>query len=246
MPPSQVAATDLHAPSPAALNPILRAPGSFVFAARAGLQVVGGGHVEGECSAEGSFSCPDSSFRNDTDESSPLMIGLDALIHAAPGLRLGAGYQWLPYAAVTPDDENEDVHLGHEHALHAVIEGIVPVSRNIALALRARGGLHILAVGGDLADRSESFLSDCRDSILARCKIDRGPLLGKGYGAMVGVVGGAGVRWRVDLAIERFSLSLPETKFELTDPELGGNVGSRTVSTTLYGTRSWILGGVEL
>jgi hypothetical protein len=242
-PPSGAAGTELDIASATTSNPALRAPGSFVFAARGGLQVLGGGHIEGECSAEGAFSCFESSGRTDTDENTPFMLGLDALVHATPQLRLGAGYQWLPYSEVTARDSSEDVHLGHEHALHALFEGVVPLSRNIALALRARGGLHLLMVGGDLADRNDDFLRVCSDTPAAHCEVDRGPLLGMGYGAMVGIVGGANVRWRIDLAIERFTLSLPDSKLEL---QQANGASSVTQSATLHGTRSWILGGIEL
>ena len=178
--------------------------------------------------------------RADDDDKSLLMFGLDAMIHAAPGLRLGAGYQLLPYSSVKGADEGKEVHLGHEHALNAVVEGLLPLGRRIALALRAQGGLRMLVVGGDLSDQNDQFLRNCNDSDALHCEIDKGPLFGASYGAMLGLVGGGKVRWRVDLALDRFSMKLPSSQTVFMEGE------SRSRSTMLYGTRSWILGGLEL
>lgn len=133
---------------PEAKNSVLRPAGSWVFGARGGLQVIGGGHVERSCSSTGALSCNGSS-EADFDERSYVMLGLDALIHVAPGLRLGLGYELVPYSALKgkSDDDDEAAHLGHEHALGAIVEGLLPVGPRLALALRAQGGIRMLALG---------------------------------------------------------------------------------------------------
>ena len=222
-----------------AANDILRQPGSWVFAARVGLQLAGGGHAEQRCTSSGFFSCSPTST-DDTDDKSLFMLGLDAMIHAAPGLRLGAGYQLVPYSALRSAPDDNDLHLGNEHALNAIVEGVLPVSSSVALALRAQAGLHMLVIGGDLADNGDAFLTNCHAENSVHCQVDQGPLFGAGYGAMLGLVGRGKVRWRFDLALDRFSMKLPSTQAVFTQMD------SISRSDTLYGTRSWILGGVEL
>jgi hypothetical protein len=221
-------------------NPILRQPGSWVFAGRAGFQMVGGGHVESGCNTVGTQLDCQRETRADDDDKSLVMLGLDAMIHAAPGLRLGVGYQLVPYSSVKGTGEGKEVHLGHEHALNAIIEGLLPLGRRLALALRAQGGVHTLVIGGDLGKSGDEFLNDCHDSNAVHCEVEQGPLFGPSYGAMLGIVGGSAVRWRVDLALDRFSMKLPSSQMVIVEGE------STSINSTLYGTRSWVLGGVEL
>jgi hypothetical protein len=221
-------------------NPVLRPAGAFVFAARAGLQVVGGGHAEGTCSATGQFMCAQASREADFDERSYVKVGVDGLIHASRGLRLGFGYDIVPYVAVQGETEDEVTHLGHEHGLGAVVEGLIPVSRRFSLALRAQGGLRMLVLGGDLADSGKEFLANCFEADAIRCEVDEGPLFGSSFGVMFGFVGGSRVRWRVDLALDRTTMKLPSASAQYTMEE------SVSRTSTLYATRSWVLGGLEL
>lgn len=220
-------------------NPILAAPGSWVFAARGGLQFVGRGHGETTCDSSGEVTCSRPNRTEDTSARSWVMLGLDGLIHVAPGLRLGLGYQLVPYSAISVESDSEVVHLGHEHALSAVIEGVLPLGRSVGLALRAQGGLRMLVIGGDLAEDGDRYLSACYDSNLQRCEVDQGPLFGHAFGAMLGVLGGGKVRWRVDLAVDRSSTPLPGYS-------TFGEDYSVSIERRLYETRSWVLGGFEL
>jgi hypothetical protein len=227
-------------------NPILRPAGSWVFAARAGLQVIGAGEVQEEwtgrgaaCSELGQTTCS-SEEATDFDERSFVMLGLDGLVHVAPGLRLGVGYGLVPYSAVDAENADETVHLGHEHVAGAIVEGLLPVSPSLALALRGNLGLRMLVLGGDLAEDGEAFLDSCRDSTTLRCEADEGPLFGSSFGVMLGFVGGASLRWRVDLAVDYVSLKLPTRKVELSASD------GFSQDTSLTATRSWVLGGFEL
>jgi hypothetical protein len=222
-----------------AVNAVLRPPGSFVFAARAGLQVVGGGHAERTCSSTGQFTCTPTSDA-DFDERSYVRVGVDGLFHAARGLRLGLGYDIVPYVGVQGENDEEVAHLGHEHGLGAVVEGMIAVSPRFALALRAQGGLRMLVLGGDLADSGDQFLSNCYEADAVRCEVDEGPMLGSGFGVMFGFVGGSRVRWRVDLALDRTTMKLPTASAQYTMED------SVKRTSTLYATRSWVLGGLEL
>jgi hypothetical protein len=227
--------TPVAPPTP---HSILQPLGSFVFAVRGGFQMIGGGSTESSCSVDGGpcvFQDGETSF----SERSYFMIGADALLHVAPGFRLGLGYELVPYSAIEAEDESEALHLGHEHALGAIVEGVVPVSTKLALALRAQGGLRMLAVGGDLAERNDEILGDCRDANLVRCEVDEGPLFGSTFGGLFGFVGAGKVRWRVDLSVQYVILNLAGSTVQ---------TGTSTVSRSLsiHDTRSWVLGGVEL
>jgi hypothetical protein len=229
---------DRKAPSPVAHHPVLQQAGSVVFAARGGFQLIGGGHVVSSCTRDGG-PCLEGGEENFA-ERSYVMLGVEALLHLTPGLRLGAGYELLPYSAVKVDGDDEAFHLGHEHALGAIVETLVPVGSKLALALRAQGGLRLLVLGGDIAEGSDQLLQRCRDTRVARCAVDRGPLLGSTLGGMLGVVGGAKLRWRVDLAVQHVVLKLPSSSAE------NGPFDQVARSATLYDTRSWLLGGIEL
>jgi hypothetical protein len=203
------------------------------------LGLFGGGHVENGCDSTGQgFSC--GSDRNDDfDDKSLFMLGIDGLVHVAPGFRLGAGYQLVPYSSLKGDVEHKTVHLGHEHALNAIVEGVLPIGPRLALALRAHGGLRMLVIGGDLADAGDEFLKVCHDIGAGHCEVDQGPLFGGGFGGMVGIIGGKKTRWRIDLALDRFSMKLPSSKTVFEG-------ATSTESSSMYDTRTWILGGLEL
>jgi hypothetical protein len=216
---------------------IWRPEGTWVFAARAGFGVFGGGHVENHCTDSGEQSSCGADNSDGVDDKSLFMLGIDGLVHVASGVRLGAGYQLVPYSSLKDDIEHKTVHLGHEHALNAIVEGLLPLGPRLALALRAHGGLRMLVIGGDLAESGDRFLKNCRNSV-GHCEVDQGPLFGGGFGGMVGIVGRGKTRWRIDLALDRFSMKLPSSKV-VSD-------GVRTQSSTMYDTRTWILGGLEL
>lgn len=223
---------------------LLREPGRFVFAFRAGFGVISSGTVEDTCD-----NCTSSGAvtrKTDVIDKSPFMLGLDGLLHATRKLRLGAGYQVIPRSAIaTESNKSDSVHLGHEHALRAIVEGVIPLAPRVALALRAQGGLRILAIGGELADRNEEFLKDCENAVDMHCEVDRGALFGSSFGGMASLLGGDNFHWRVDLALDRDILALPTraTRSQNPVPGIQSEV-NRTSSFAL--TRFWVLGGFEL
>lgn len=184
-------------------------------------------------------SAPDCSS-DDFDERSYVMIGVDGLMHVAPGLRLGVGYALVPFSGIDIEYGGEDdtFHLGHEHALGAIIEGLLPFGNNLALALRAQGGARMFIVGGDMGDAGDRFLTQCKANNQT-CSVDRGPFFGGHYGAMLGLIGGSKTRWRIDLALDRIQLTLPSSS------ENFAPVVAELIDTDLYTTRFWALGGVE-
>lgn len=216
---------------------MLRAPGTFVFVARLGLQLYGAGTVEEESCQNGNCA---PKLNTDFDDKSPVALGVDGLFHATRGLRLGLGYWLLPSSVVGLEpNRGNTVHLGSEHALNAIVEGIAPLRPNLALALRAQGGPRLLLGGGDLVDGVDSFLAVCSNRPVDRCNADKGPFFGGQFGTSVGLLFGDRLRTRVDLGVERSFVKAGES--QITD-------GAITLSSTAtnFATRIWAMAGVEL
>lgn len=231
--------------APPAHDPILGSRGIWAFDARVGIELSGSGKVHKNCSANGSFSCNTTTF--DIDDASLVMLGLDAMLHLARGVRLGAGYQLVPYSAARSnppealqgDRSKTTFHAGHEHQLSAIVEGLVPLGDNMAMALRAQGGLRMLVLAGDLAQFGDDTLSFCNVRNAQHCEVDQGPLFGGGLGTMVGFIVGQKLRFRGDLAMQYDALAWPGRKLVLADGNLTSDAGYSM-------TRFWLLAGVEL
>lgn len=215
----------------------LRPPGTFVFAAHVGVQIFGQGATEqticqgNECGG---------ALGTDFNDKSLFMLGLDGMFHASSGLRLGLGYWLVPRSAIGAEPNKANTrHLGSEHELNAIVEGIAALKPSLALALRAQGGPRMLVAGGDLADSTESFLAACSDMPVDHCEGDKGPHFGAQFTAMVGLIFGDKVRGRVDLAAERYFVG--NGKRSITD-----GTQSSSSTTDMFGTRVWLLGGLEL
>jgi hypothetical protein len=234
--------------APVEPSTLLQHLGKWVFALRGGFGVIGSGTVENECSSSGGplVSCGGSaSSDNDAEEKSIFMLQADALVHVSRGLRLGVGYQIIPYSAAkykgTTDPSTQ--HNGHEHALRGAVEGLLPIGQNLAIALRAQGGVRMLSIGGDLADDTDDVLRTCSQMTGTHCEVDKGPMFGSSFGATAGIVGGKKLHWRVDLAVDRDSYKIWESTISFP---AGGTANSLTVKSTQSMTRSWILAGIEL
>jgi hypothetical protein len=208
-----------------------------VLALHLGLEMFGSGGREDKICNNGNCQ---PGVNTDFKDKSPVVLGVDGLIHATRGLRLGLGYGLMPYSAIGAEpNKATTIHVGSEHALNAIIEGIAPLRPNLALALRAQGGPRLLVSGGDLADSLDSFLRACSGRPVDQCESDKGPFFGGQFGTTVGVIFGNRVRARIDLGVERYFFGAGERR--VTD-------GPLTTSSTSqhFGTRFWALAGVEL
>lgn len=215
----------------------LRPAGTFVFAAHVGVQLFGEGHTEqticdgAECGG---------ALSSDFNDKSTVALGVDGMFHASSGLRLGLGYWLVPRSAMGAEPNKANTRrLGNEHELNAIVEGLAPLRPSLSLALRAQAGPRLLVAGGDLADSTEAFLAACSEMPVDHCEGDKGPHFGAQFTAMLGLVFGNKVRGRVDLAAERFVMGTG--KRSITD----GNRSSSS-TTDVFGTRLWLLGGLEL
>lgn len=213
--------------------------GTFVVGVRLGTSLFAGGEHEVGCSSSVSGFC--GAYSNvDVSDRSPLVIGVDGLVHATAGLRLGLSYWLIPYSGVRFDDSNDDtVVLGNAHRLLGVIEGLVPIGSTSKLTLRAQAGLGILVVGGDIEEQNSNYLDACNASTLDHCHVDGSPFFGSSYGVQVGYLATNKLRWRTDFALERFSQKI--RGISVRDE---GHTSS--VDETSSGTRLIVSLGLEL
>lgn len=229
--------------APVEPSTLLQHPGKWIFALRGGFGVIGSGTVENTCSPAGACG---STSDNDAEEKSLLMLQADALVHVAPGLRLGIGYQIIPYSAAKYEGigDTSTQHNGNEHALRGAVEGLLPIGQNLAVALRAQGGVRMLSMGGDLSDDADKSLKSCSQQPGSHCEVDKGPMFGSSFGAAAGIVGGKKLHWRIDLAVDRDSFKIWESTFSF--PVGNATTASINTKSTQSMTRSWILAGIEL
>lgn len=214
----------------------LQAAGTWVFGARAGLLVYGWGTVTTRATRS-ELSRPSSAQQDVTDRSYP-SVELEALIHASPGLRAGAGYSIAPYSAQKADGDSM-THFGHEQALRGIVEGLLSVTPTLAIALRGQAGVRMLVPGGDLKKSFDDFLNGCRATSDDHCEADSGPFVGPTGGVMLGLVGGSHIRWRFDLQLEHLAYTYSHVKD--VSP-----LSVRTTDNSLETTRLSVLAGAEL
>lgn len=208
-----------------------------MFGLRVGVKPAGGGDVKTtETCTPPDPACGDVASTS-YDDTSPITIAVEGLVHVTRALRLGAGYWLVPYASGKGSGARESDHLGSEHRLVGVVEGIVPVSPSVGLALRFQGGGTMFVAGGDLVDAQQAGIDSCDDVL---CQAEKGPFFGANYAFMIGILAGEKMRFRGDLALERFSHQLAATDTTLTNGTIVHD------DSQLYGTRFWILAGFEL
>jgi hypothetical protein len=191
------------------------------------------------CASNFTGGCDGISGSYDVSDRSPLVIGVDALVHATSKLRFGASYWLIPYTGWRTEGSDDTFHLGHAHRLLAVAEGLLPLGGTSKLALRAQAGLGLLMAGGDLEDSGDALQAVCRSTADANCESEESPLLGSSYGAQVGYVMGSKLRWRTDLAVERFSQGVSERRIAI-------GTSAAKVEETTSATRLILSVGMEL
>lgn len=211
-------------------------PTRVVFGLHVGIKPAGGGDLKTTCSPQGSPDCGDGTASTSFDDTSPATLGTEVLIHVTQALRLGAGYWLVPYVSTKNSGSTESFHRGSEHRLVGVVEGIIPVSGAVSVALRFQGGATMLLVGGDLADSNQAIVATCPVTL---CQPDDGPFFGGNYALMGGILVGEKLRFRGDLALDRFSYQTGSANFTINGSTIHGE-------TQLNGTRFWVMAGLEL
>lgn len=229
-----------HDPAPAAerQDP---ARERFVFVPRLGLGLGGGGErEESEDCSSGYVGC-DSTESDSFEDSSRIAFGADALFGVANGLRLGLGTLYVP--SRTADDG--DIQVGSDLSAFGVVEGVIPASPSLSIALRGHLGGVLVFPGGDLEDDIESERQDCQSArasgYVVSCEVAEGPFPGIAYGLGAGVIAPLEqVSLRMDLAYHAYSIS------RLREREDLGAAGSKEENEKLTGHQVWLLAGIEL
>lgn len=228
----------VSAPAPADESAAPDRRGRFVLGLRVGVKPSGGGDRALTCAASDGQACAGASASVSVDDTTPVNIAAEGLVHVTQALRLGGGYSLVPYASIKSSVDTESFHLGSEHRLVAIVEGVIPLSQLVGLALRFQGGATMFLPGGDLSDQHQALVDTCPASL---CQSDKGPFFGANYALMVGILAGQEqIRFRGDVAFERFSHQLGSIDLTLAS---GGTVH---LEEKLYGTRFWISAGLEL
>jgi hypothetical protein len=161
----------------------------------------------------------------------------------SPQLRLGADLAFLPSITVKPD-EGDSASVGSELHFGAVVEVVVDVSPQVAMALRGGLGPALAFPGGDWADQLDSDVEAC-DSLVADgtatdCTVNEGPFIGGalnlGLGLLIPVATGTSLR--VDLRYQK--MIGPDL-----DQRLETSVGNATWSGTFDTNRGILAAGAE-
>jgi hypothetical protein len=142
---------------------------------RMGLVVGGKGTEVLECSggsgtggsAGTSNSCVPKEHSTSVDDKSSVAFGLDLLGHVSRHVRLGAGIRWVPSTNFGTSQGSQS--MGHDLTATGVLEGIVPASPSLRIALRAEAGIIKLFPGGSYQDSLDQAKRNCSSG---NCTID--------------------------------------------------------------------------
>jgi hypothetical protein len=199
----------------------------------------GSGKIESTCSGNGCGSVTYGTA--DTDDQSSGALAADVLFRTTGRLRLGVGGMWLPsprHLIKFQDGTQTKFESGDElHAL-GVVEGLFPTSTRFAFTLRAQAGVIVLIPGEDHERIINQEGEKCRG--LQTCINKHSGFVGPSFGLSAGILYDVGgVRLRADFLFQRYSVPL-------FDEQVGDGTYSASQTTTLSGTRTWLMGGVEL
>ena len=200
---------------------------------------------KGSCSSTASLSqiCDELAGTNsDYADTSLFMVGLDFMGHVTPGLRLGLGGFFVPFAKVEPEQTGEEFGLGNELDGHVIVEGVIPTQSIFYLPIRAMGGAQLIFPRNELEDARSAQNDLCSTDYVAGagCAADTGPVLGLNLGAGMGGI----------LAVHRMlrlrgDLLFQYVRAKLTNFEASRQGDLANASTSMSGYRVWVSAGLE-
>jgi len=212
-------------------------PSGLVLLPRLALLASGSGTRESECN--GSLCYYDgASDKSDFDDASSPGIGFDLLYHLGPSFRIGGGFLYVFTNEVDPED-GDNYENGSDLSILAAAEGFIHLGGKAYLPIRGMLGIAMLIPGGDLQDYLDDLETQC-DGAPGSCDVNTGPYVGFTYGLDVGFVYDFGsVALRIDIVGQGYSISA-----DLQDASFYGETG--TITSTVGGTRGWLMAGVEI
>ncbi|MFW5741346.1 MAG: hypothetical protein ACOC1F_13380 [Myxococcota bacterium] len=198
--------------------------------------IVGGGGADSvECDGS-DCGFPDGHW--DYDHNSAFLLGADLLWTAGSTIRLGPGLQFGSTAQVEPGS-SQDVEVGSDVSLNFVLEAMFPVGETVWLGPRGQLGAIVLIPSGDKEDYLEARKDVCEGNNLDNCDVFDGPYYGLNFALGGGVVFAVSdsVRLRADVMAQGYAIHVYSWE--------PSNDGDASITETLAGTRTYLLGGVE-
>ena len=168
------------------------------------------------------------------------MLGADFLFRVGSLIRLGPSLSFTFPQTVKTDPDGVDFEVGSDLDLDFVIEVAPRVGPNVWLVPRAEVGGMVFFPTGDEKDALDFEKTQCESSSgLSGCDGIGGPRPGLNGGLSFGALFkvGAAVRLRADLLAQLYIINLA------THDE--NDVGSRTISENVGGSRFFLRGGIE-
>jgi len=217
---------------------------TFSFVPRLGVQVGGGGSVDGECA--GSLCATATSVSHDYDLSSAFAISFDFLFKAGKLVRLGPGLMYTHTMDIQYSGSSVHTELGNLTDIDAVLELIPQVGPSVWLVPRFQLGLTSFnasgtAETGEKEDKASCLASSSSVTFSGCDSIDSphiGYNIGTGFGVLIGT--GSAVRFRIDTLLNYYSFGVEEGS--ATD----SYGATATFKTSLSGTRYLLLAGLEI
>jgi hypothetical protein len=234
---------DLATDPPARAVPREEQIKTFSFAPRLGVQLLGKGTAEGQCS--GSLCAPPTSASDDYDLSSAVATSFDFLFKVGNLVRLGPGLMYTHTMDAQRSGASAHTELGNFTDLDFVVELIPRVSPTVWLIPRLQLGLMAYNASGTAEDGENASQSACNTNTgfsRTGCDSYKSPHIGFNAGLGFGVMFAAGstVRVRIDALSEYYTFKLHETTATTSD----GRTASMTASTS--GERYLLLAGIEI
>lgn len=194
----------------------------------------GAGRAAERCDGDG---CPESLETTKYRESSSYALSADWLVNSSRNFRIGAGFGFIPELEV--EESGERFELGSVASTDLVLEGVVDLSKKMALTLRGRVGMSLLFPSGDLKDEGAARSEACASyevDYAGTCETDRGPYFGAQAGAGPGLLVNLGrFGLRVDFEVQAYTFRTLETQFDGAE-----------AAVQFSGVRPMLLAGIEL
>ena len=212
---------------------------TFAFVPRIGVQFLGSGSLNAQCSGS---SCTAASDSIDYDLSQAFAISFDFLFRVGDLFRLGPGLAYTHTMDWQASGQSSHTEMGNLTDLNFVAELIPRVSPTVWLVPRLQLGLTVYNASGT-ADTDESAnKASCNSSSgVSGCDSIGSPHLGYNIGAGFGVLfaTGSAVRVRIDLLADYY-------KFNLVDITGTDSTGATHVTETASGLRYLLMAGIEI
>ncbi len=221
--------------------------GGALFVPRVAIGVFGDQDLtfDGTCSGDCPMAVTDGTVT--AADRTRVSVGAEIIKSFRSPMRLGFGFNYIPRIAVKPDDlidedEEEEKSLGSSVEFPLILEGVIPTSDTVGIAIRGTFGPALFFPGGAWAQDNQAYAEFCDDHSGAdKCRVRRLPRGAWTYGIGGGPVLLVGPRTavRADLVFQFTKVKL--FKFRGEDRDWEARQEYR-----LDGYRLWVMLGLEV